>query len=187
MADTSLSNTRFREYFAEILSKANYRVLLWNLVSDMEILVLAENPYYIIAFQVFDIWADLFNGYGKIELALSQLISEQKGTAKTWDAYLVLACRTEPRETKEFNQFSNLVYNTLYTRKIICTGLGNSLMLLDKVTMPFLSLKNVMSSAKGRDPLRILGDKIAKTGYLDIKSMDKFITIFNEQGDLTGV
>ena len=169
MAETAPSSTRFKEYFTTLLRNADYDVRTWELVKGMGPVVLAENPYYVIAFQVFDIWSDLVRAAGQIELALSEIISRQKETAKVWDAYIILVCRTELHATEEFNEFSNLVYNTHCTRKIVRTGLGDALTRLDEVAKAFISLTKVRSTAKGRDPLHILRN------------------IFKERGDLTNV
>jgi len=187
MAETPSSSTRFKEYFTTLLRDAEYDVRPWELVKGMDPVVLAENPYYVIAFQIFDIWSDLIKAAGQIELALSQIIGKQKETAKVWDAYLILVCRTELHEIEEFNQFSNLVYNTHRTRKIVRTGLGDTLTRLNEVVKPFISLTKVRSTAKGRDPLHILRSKMIESGNVEPGEIEKLIAIFKERGDLTNV
>ena len=187
MPDATPNATNFKERFSTLLQKEEFSVCNWDLVQDMDTVVLAENPYYVIAFQVFDLWSDLIIATGKMELALSEIIANTKQTAKVWDAYLVLVCRTELNGRSEFDEFANLVYNTRRTRKIIRTGLGDSLTRLDEVVKPFISLTSVRSSAKGRDPLQLLRDRMLESGDVNIQDIDKLIVVFKERGDLTNV
>lgn len=186
-SETTLSSGNFKEYFAGILKGAGYDVRTWELVKGLEPVVLAENPYYLIAFQVFDLWPDLLEAAGQIELALSDIIARQKETAKVWDAYLVLVCRSELHEIEQFNQLSNLTYDTRHTRKIVRTGLSDSLTRLDEIAKPFISLTKVRSTAKGRDPLRILGKKMIESELIDGAQVERLITVFKERGDLSSV
>lgn len=183
------SSTSFRNYFADILKDAGFDVRTWQLVTGMDPVLLAENPYYVIAFQVFDFWSDLVEAAKQIELALSEVIGKQTGTAKAWDAYLVLVCRTELRATEEFNQLSHLTYDTRNTRKIIRVGLGDSVTRLDEVAKPFVSLTKARSSAKGRDPLRILENKMIANGLdnTEVAKVKRLVAIFKERGNLTDV
>lgn len=187
MSETIPTEADFKKYFSTILGEAGYCTMDWELVKGMTPVVLAENPYYLIAFQVFDLWPDLIRAAGQIELALSEIISKQRGTAKVWDAYLVLVCRTDLNKVEEFNEFSNLAYNTERTRKIVRTGLGDSLISLQEVAKPFVSLTKVRSTAKGRDPLRILAKKMTDSEDIDPILIDKLITVFREQGNLNNV
>lgn len=187
MSSITPSSESFKGYFASILEGAGYDTLTWELVEDLAPLVLAENPYYLIAFQVFDVWSELVDAAGQIELALSDIIGRQEATDKVWDAYLVLVCRTGLHKIEEFNQFSDLAYNTRRTRKIVRTGLGDQLTRLDEIARPFVSLTKARSSAKGRDPLRILGGKMIEDETTDHAEIEKLISIFRERGDLAGV
>jgi hypothetical protein len=186
MKESSPATASFRDYFSKILANAGFETRPWQLVPDVEPIVLAENPYYVIAFQVFDLWNDLIKTAGRIELALSELIDKSTGTGKTWDAYLVLVCRSEIHDVDEFNQFSDLAYNTRHTRKIIRAGLGDSVTSLDEVTRPFVSLTKARSSAKGRDPLQLLENKMIENGY-DSSEIQRLIIAFKERGDLAGI
>jgi len=184
MSDVTPTGENFKEYFSSKMKTAGYDVKPWTLVEGMDKVILAENPYYIIAFQVFDLWPKLVDAAGRMELAFSQILNQYKETAKVWDTYLVLVCRSD-LEADQYNQLTNLVYNTHRTRKIVRAGLGNELTRLDEVTKPFISLTKVRLTAKGRDPLTILGDKIKNTGIVDSLEIDRLIAIYKERGDLT--
>ena len=186
MKEPAPATASFRDYFSKILVNAGFETRPWQFVTDVEPVVLAENPYYVIAFQVFDLWNDLVETAGRIELALSELIGKSAGTAKAWDAYLVLVCRSELYRVEEFNQFSDLAYNTRLTRKIIRAGFGDSMTRLDEVARPFISLARARSSAKGRDPLHILENRMIESGC-DSAEVKRLITTFKERGDLAGV
>jgi len=187
MSEITPSNENFKGYFATKLKEAGYDTRTWELVQGLAPVVLAENPYYLIAFQVFNVWTELVDAAGRIELALSDIISRQKATDKVWDAYLVLVCRTELHKIEDFNQLSNLTYNTRHTRKIVHTGLGDQLTRLDEIAKPFISLTKARSTAKGRDPLRILGEKMIEDEAIDHAEVEKLISIFRERGDLASV
>lgn len=189
MSEHVPTSVSFRDYFASLLGDAGFDVQTWQLVEDMDPVVLAENPYYVIAFQVFDLWSELIEDVGRIELNLSEIISRHTGTPKTWDTYLVLVCRDDIYEEKEFNEFSDLVFNTRYTRKIVRVGLGDSIRRLQEVARPFVSLSEARSSAKGRDPLRLLEKKMieSRPDRVDASELDKLITVFKERGNLDNV
>lgn len=186
MKESSPPTASFRDYLSKILADAGFETRPWQFVPDGEPIVIAENPYYVIAFQVFNLWNDLIESAGRIELALSELIEKSTGTGKTWDAYLLLVCRSEIHRVEEFNQFSDLAYNTRHTRKIIRAGLGDSLTSLDEITRPFVSLTKARSSAKGRDPLRLLEERLIESGY-DSTEIKRLITTFKEGGDLASI
>ncbi|MGD0355838.1 MAG: hypothetical protein ABSB31_10470 [Dehalococcoidia bacterium] len=187
MNNTLPSGASFQKYFAGKLQGAGFDVRQWDLVEGMDQILLAENQYYILAFQVFDLWSNLLASAGKIELAFSQIIGDQYDTSKIWDAYLVLVCRSDLRSIDEFNQLSKLVYDTHRTRKIVHTGLGNDLTRLDEVAKPFLSLTKVRLNAKGRDPLNILAERMKTNNSVDPIEIDRLISVFKIHGDLSNV
>jgi len=180
-----LALTSFRDYFGQRLQEASFNVLTAALVQGFEPVVLAENPYYIIAFQAFDSWSKLMEDYEPIERALSDLIGRHPETPKVWDAYLVLVCRAKLFKTEEFDEFSNLIYDTRYTRKIVRTGVSD-LTTINELAKPFVHLERARSLARDRDPLQILGEKMINSG-LDKTVINKLITVFKEGGDLSNV
>lgn len=177
----------FRDIFARTLSEAGvgFQTKAWQ-ITDMEPLVLAENPYYIIAFQVFDIWDELVKAAGRVELALSDLITKSAPTDKTWDAYLVLVCRNQLHGYEELNELSNLIYDTRFTRKIVRAGLGNSLDQVKEAVRPFISLERARYTAKHRNPLDLLEDKLVESGW-DRYEIGKLKIVFKERGSLENV
>ncbi len=182
------TNSSFREYFASILRDAGFDVQIYLLEKDSDPIVLAENAYYVIAFQVFDLWSDLTDSVGRIEMDFSALISQHTDTPKVWDAYMILVCRSNIHGKQEFNELSDMLYNTRYTRKIVRYGFEDSISKLSEVARPFVSLREARSSAKGRDPLRLLEAKMIESG-LDSKDRDtlhRLITIFRDRGNLDG-
>ncbi len=178
-----LNLTSFREYFSRVLKDAKFDVRTLPMGEEFDPVVFAENPYYIIAFQAFDSWEKLYNNYENIESALSQLIEKHPQTPKVWDSYLVLVCRDKLYNRDEFDEYSDLLYNTRYTRKIIRAGV-NDLITIDEVVKPFIQLKEARSRARERDPLTILMEKMIKDG-IDENTVKKLITIYKEGGNLT--
>lgn len=184
MAATTSSD--FRELFAKTLSDAGFKTKIWQLVSDIDPVVIAENSYYLIAFQVFDAWRELVDAASRVEMALSELITKAEASEKTWDAYLVLICRSQPHGYDELNELSNILYDTKYTRKIVRAGLGESLEKVIEVAKPFISLEKARYSAKHINPLELLEEKLVQTGW-DHDEIKKLITVFNERGNLENV
>ena len=178
-----LNLTSFREYFSRILEDAEFDVRTISIVKDLDPVVLAENPYYIIAFQAFDSWSGLYKNYEPIEIALSQLMEKYPQTPKVWDSYLVLVCRAELYQPDEFDEFSDLVYNTRYTRKIVRAGV-NDLITIDEVIKPFIQLKKARIRAREREPLDLLGEKMIRDG-IDEVLVNRLITVFKEGGDIS--
>lgn len=184
MAATTLN--AFRELFAKTLSDAGFETKFWQIGTDMEPVVIAENSYYLIAFQVFDIWRDLVDAASPVEMALSELITKAEASEKTWDAYLVLTCRGRPIGYDELNEWSNLSYDTRYTRKIVRAGLGDSLEKVIEVARPFIYLERARYSAKHRNPLDILEEKLVQMDW-NRDEVKKLITVFKERGNLENV
>jgi len=178
-----LNLTSFREYFSRVLEDAEFDVRTVPIVKDLDPVVLAENPYYVIAFQAFDSWSGLYKDYEQIEIALSQLMEKHPQTPKVWDSYLVLVCRAKLYKPEEFDEFSDLVYNTRYTRKIVRAGV-NDLITIDEVIKPFIQLKKARTRARERDPLALLGEKMIKDGIDEIL-VNRLITVFKEGGDIS--
>lgn len=178
-----LNLTSFREYFGRLLKEAKFDVRVLPIREDLDPVVFAENPYYVIAFQAFDSWEKLYNNYENIETALSQLIEKHPQTPKVWDSYLVLVCRGELYNQGEFDEYSDLIYNTRYTRKIVRAGV-NDLTTIDEVVKPFIQLKKARSRARERDPLTILMEKMIKDG-IDENVVKRLITLYKEGGDLS--
>ena len=62
-------------------------------------------------------------------------------------------------DPEEFDEFSNLIYDTRYTRKLVRTGV-NDLTVVNELARPFVHLEKAGSIASKRDPLQILGEKM---------------------------
>ena len=176
----------FRDVFAKTLSEAGFQTKTFQMVAGVEPVVLAESPYYMIAFQVFDIWGELFKAAGRVELALSDIITKSGPTDKNWDAYLVLVCRNQPHGYDEMDELSNLIYDTRVTRKIIRAGIGDSLEKVKEAAKPFVSLEKARYTAKHRNPLDLLENKLVESGS-DRYEVGKLITVFKERGSLENV
>lgn len=173
----------FRDYFSRLLKEAKFDVRTVPIIEDADPVVLAENPYYVIAFQAFESWPKLVEDYQRIEIALSQLMEKHPTTPKVWDTYLVLVCRAELYKPEEFDEFSDLIYNTRYTRKVVRAGVGD-LTTIDEVVRPFIHLERARIRARERDPLNILAEKMI-AGGIDQSMVNKLITVFREGGDLS--
>ena len=117
---------------------------------------------------------------------VSELITKAEASEKTWDAYLVLTCRSQPHGYDELNELSNILYDTKYTRKIVRAGLGESLEKVIEVAKPFISLEKARYTAKQINPLELLEEKLVQTGW-DHDEIKKLITVFNERGNLENV
>jgi hypothetical protein len=178
-----LALTSFRDHFGQKLKEADFNVLTAPLIKDSDPILLAENPYYIIAFQAFDSWSKLIENYEPIESALSELIGRHPETPKVWDAYLVLVCRAILYNEDEFDEFSNLIYNTRYTRKIVRVGVSD-LTTIEELAKPFVHLERARLLARKRDSLQILAEKMISSG-LDKVLVNKLVTVFREGGDLS--
>lgn len=181
MTEPGLSQDALRNHLKGVLEEAGFSVQSWNVSGLEEPVILAENAYHIIAFQIFEAWQDLVEKVDSIEIELSALIGKSEAKSKAWDAYLVLACRAGISGSSEINQMSSLTYNTNRTRKIIRANIGDSLTKLEEIVTPFLALKKAEYSAKGRDPLDLLQAKMIAAGH-DRTTVERAVTSFKETG-----
>ena len=79
-----------------------------------------------------------------------------------------------------------MIYDTRFTRKIIRAGLGDSLEKVKEAAKPFISLERAGYTAKHRNPLDLLEDKLVESGW-DRYEIGKLKTVFEERGSLENV
>ena len=182
-ADPRVTDEAFRSHTAQLLTEAGFDARELRLVEDRQPIVVAENPYCLVAFQVFELWNQLLESADSIEVALWGLLENAPTTNKTWDAYMVLLCRSELRGSEEFNQLANLVYDTRRTRKIVRVDVGDELTGVDDLMRRFTSLSQAQVSAKGRDPLSLLAQRLEESGA-DATLVRRMTTTFRETGHI---
>ena len=118
-----------------------------------------------------------------IEMALWGLLENTPTTNKTWDAYMVLVCRSNLRGSEEINQMANLLSDTRRTRKIIRGDVGDELTGVDDLMRRFTALSQAQVSAKGRDPLSLLAQRLEESGE-DANLVRRMTTTFRETGHI---
>lgn len=183
MRRPTVTDEAFRSHASQLLSRAGFEARELSLVEDIQPVVIAENPYYLIAFQIFDAWDQLLASTPSIELALWRLLEASPETHKTWDAYLVLACRGELTLSDEYNQLSNLVYDTRRTRKIVRVNVGDRLTEIDDAVRPFTALEQARVAARDRDPLSLLAQRLEASGF-ESALIRRVVTTFMETGHI---
>ena len=181
--DAPVTDDAFRSHTAQLLAEAGFESRELRLVEDRQPVVVAENSYYLVAFQVFELWSQLMESAASIETALWGMLEATPQTNKTWDAYLVLVCRAELTDSTEFNQLVGLVYDTKRTRKIVGVDVGDELTGIDDLIKPFTALSQAQVSAKGRDPLTLLAQKLEQSGE-DATLVRRIVTTFRETGHI---
>ena len=182
-ADRQVTDEAFRSHTAQLLTEAGFDTRELRLIEDRQPVVVAENPYYLVAFQVFALWNQLLESAASIEVALWGLLENVPTTNKTWDAYMVLVCRSELRGAAEFNELADLVYDTRRTRKIVRVDVGDELTRVDDLIRPFTALSKAQVSAKGRDPLNLLARRLEESGA-DAALIRRMTSTFRETGHI---
>ena len=183
MSSDILSDSSFRDFTIASLRDVGFNTRTEDVSGDQAPIVLAENPYYLIAFQVYPDWNHLTAGADTLEIVVADLLSQADNTPKTWDAYLVLVCRSELTSIDQYNELASLTYNVRGTRKIIRTDVQDNLSVLEDVLRPFLSLTDAKVTAKDRDPLGILSQTMIDKG-LDRDLVEQMFTTYRESGGI---
>lgn len=125
-----------------------------------------EDPFGVVALQVYDTWHDLQRDWNEAQGFLVELMSAHlsRPEPKAWEGYLVLLCPT-PVPTSERSEVANLRYDTNRVRKLVATG--DELETLEDVRnalLPLLPLEVKPPSASGAGLLDRLPDLLREHG-----------------------
>jgi len=183
MTSPTVTDEQFRTHTSQLLSRAGLEAREHQLVPDIPPVVVAENAYYLVAFQIFGSWRQLLASTPAIEMAIWGLLEASPGTNKIWDAYMILACRDELSLPTEYDQLARLVYDTRRVRKIVRFNVGDQLTQIDEAMRPFKALEQAKVTARDRDPLTILARRLEASG-IEGPLIQRLVTTFVETGGI---
>jgi hypothetical protein len=179
MADATV--TVINSHFEKLVSEAGYRVQAWTLGEAFHEGRVAENDYFALAFQPFDTWESLRTNAKRAELELASKM--MRGSAKNWDAYLLMACREPLYLSEQYEQLARIEYDTQRMRKLVAWDVGQHLGRIDELVRPFVLLEQIQITARERDPLSVLADKLKRRGE-NSEVVDRAVVLFRERDSL---
>lgn len=106
----------------EFLLDGGYRPVA-ELAADAGDARIFEDPYGIVAVNIFETWGDLKRRWPEAQAALVELISAHlsRPEPKVWEGYLVLMCPT-PIAAEDSDVLTTMRYDTNRVRKLVATG-----------------------------------------------------------------
>ena len=137
----------------------------------------------LVIFQIYSDWVALRAGADELEVVVADLLSRADNTPKSWDVYLLLACRSEIESNDEFNELASLLYDVRGTRKIVKTGVQDDLNSMKDMLKPFMSLTDASVAAKSRDPLGLLSQSMVDEG-VDSNVLEQMISTYRTSGTI---
>lgn len=182
MTTASVPDSSFRQYATSLFERSGFATRQASVPDQYDPVLLAENAYYLVAFQVFGNWNQLSSSISNVQAYMADLVARAEGSSKVWDTYLLFVCRSQ-LEPEEANALAELSYDVRNTRKIIRAGIGDEITSLDEVVRPFQSLREAQVSAKEREPLILLRNSIIDNGE-DPAEVDRLIDMYNTIGEI---
>jgi hypothetical protein len=128
-------------------------------------LVLAENPYFVVAVAAMSTIQELLLIEGIAEATLAARLSESAIGPKKWDAYLVLLTQERsPEDDATTRDLYAINYDTARLRRIAHTGVDATPEAVAHALAPFVAPVEATSTEMHQDPFVALVDALATRG-----------------------
>lgn len=150
-------------------------------------LVLAENPYFVVAVAAMNTIQDLLLGEGLAETSLANRINDSSIGPKKWDAYLVLLTQERsPEDDATTRDLYAINYDTARLRRIAHTGVDATPEAVAHALAPFIAPSEATSPEIQHDPFVALVDALASRG-VSRELADRAVTAFEQGASLDDV
>lgn len=167
-----------------VLEAQGYRVELATAGID---LLIAENPYFVVAVAAMITIQDLVLNEGLAEASLANRLDDSVIGPKRWDAYLVLL--TQERSSEDDATTRDLYainYDTARLRRIAHTGVDATPEAVSHALAPFIAPSESTSPEIQDDPFAALVDALASRG-VSRELADRAVTAFEQGASLDDV
>src|SRR5579859_1183603 len=171
--------------FDALLSPEGYELRPWKVPTTGREGRLAENPYFALAFAPYETWTELSDGVQQSEFEVGSQL--RKGSSKSWDVYLLLACQEPLYLPEQFDRLVSIQYDTRRMRKLVSWGVGQSIRKVDQLVRPFRALQRIEVVAKTRDPLAALEAKLAEKAADEDGVLSRAIALFRQGVSLDAI
>lgn len=150
-------------------------------------LILAENPYFIVAVAATNTIQDLLLSEGSAESMIAERLSSGAAGPKVWDAYLVLL--TQERSSEDDATTRDLYainYDTARLRRIAHTGVDATSVAVAHALAPFVAPTEETDLDLHDDPFLAFVDALASRGVArDIAN--RAVTAFEQGASLNDI
>jgi hypothetical protein len=171
---------------AALLDKAEFATAKLELSVGGHELLLAENPYFIVAVAV----SPSISGLRAIDDVASVELARRVAAAdigpKQWDAYLVLlTTQRAATSADDVASLAALAHDTRAVRRLVLTDVQPGTDSLARALRPFLPLRSAPSSSEATaDSLSLLREELVTQG-LDPTSIGTALRLFRESAGAT--
>lgn len=182
---TSGSDPELLTVAEAVLNEQGYSV---EVLAGTEVqLVLAENPYFVVAIAALHTIQDLLLAQSIAESALANRLNESPIGPKKWDAYLVLLTQERPPEDGDVTRLLYAInYDTARVRRIAHTGVDATPEAVSHALAPFVAPAEVTSTATYGDAFPALLDALVNRG-VDRDLASRAVTAFEQGASLDDV
>jgi hypothetical protein len=128
-------------------------------------LVLAENPYFLVAVSATPTIAQLLSAQSLAEAAIADRLALSDPGPKRWDAYLILLTQERSPENKQTTRdLFEINYDTSNLRRIARAGVQATLAAVRDALTPFVAPIELDDPSIARDPFEAMVAALAARG-----------------------
>jgi hypothetical protein len=141
------------EDIAEVFAEAGYSCQLRSFGRFPRV-ILAENPYSIVACAESEGWEDLESLVSDLQAELTQL-SLAENPDMRWDLYLLIHVRVDPFGVIDVGAIDRIESDTKYSRKLVRLNVARERMIMERELRPFLPLRSGPALVRS-DPILLM-------------------------------
>jgi hypothetical protein len=145
--------------------------------------LLAENPYALVAAIELDSWDNLAEHVFDIQAELTQLAANAERMSIRWDLYVLIHVRTPGLKSIPMDALDAVESDTKYARKFVRVNLARDLAVLDRALRPFLPLRPAFAF-RTVNPVDLLRAELLEEG-VSADLVDHALRRFQATGEVT--
>jgi hypothetical protein len=167
----------------DVLQEQGYTV---ELATNGVDLVLAENPYFVVAVAAMNTIQDLLLSEGLAEATIVERLNRSVVGPKKWDAYLVLLTQERSSDDETTRDLYAINYDTARLRRIAHTGVDATSEAVAHALAPFVAPAEATNPDIHEDPFLALVDALASRG-VSRELAARAVTAFDQGASLNDV
>lgn len=170
------------EDLQRVLSDAGYRCKI-NSLGRFSRVLLAENPYAVIAGVETEDWGKLVELVSDIQAELTRLALGSEQSSIRWDLYVLVHVRNSTLQQIESDVLDRVESDTKYARKFVRVNLTRDKAVLDRALRPFLPLRPA-AKLDMVDPMNLVRAELIEQG-IDIGLVEHVLSSFATSGKVS--
>jgi hypothetical protein len=145
------------EDIRDVLAEAGYRCRM-TAVADVSRVLLAENPYSLVAVFESETWNELAARVSDVQAEVTRLVSNEHAPLR-WDLYVLVHVRNQTAQSIDSEKMESIESDTNYARKFIRINIAHTPTALDRALRPLLPLRPV-ARLDVVDSLQLIRDEL---------------------------